>query len=63
MRTTLDLPQDLVDQALKVTGIKTKSQLIKTALELLIERDKRLKLLSFKWAIDLDIDLDELRQR
>ncbi|MEM6359308.1 MAG: type II toxin-antitoxin system VapB family antitoxin [Bacteroidota bacterium] len=63
MRTTLDLPQDLVDQALKVTGIKTKSQLIKTALELLIERDKRLKLLSFKGSIDLDIDLDDLRQR
>ena len=63
MRTSLDLPQDLVDQALKVTGIKTKSQLIKTALELLIERDKRLKLLSFKGSIDLDIDLDDLRQR
>jgi len=33
MRITLDLPEDLIDEAMKLTGAKTKSQLIKDALK------------------------------
>jgi Arc/MetJ family transcription regulator len=63
MRTTLDIPQDLIDEAMSLTGAKTKSQLIKEALEDKIKRIKRQRLLSFKGKIDLNIDLDELRKR
>ena len=63
MRTNLDLPKDLLDEAMKLTGAKTKSQLIKDALEDQIKRIKRKKLISFKGSIDLDIDLDKLRGR
>ncbi|MEQ8473448.1 MAG: type II toxin-antitoxin system VapB family antitoxin [Marinoscillum sp.] len=63
MRTTLDLPEELMSEAMKITGAKTKSQLIKHALEEQIKRHKRLKLLSFKGKIDLDIDVDSLRDR
>ncbi len=63
MRTTLDLPQKLIDEAMNMTGAKTKSQLIKDALEEKINRIKRQKLLSFKGKIDLGIDLDDLRKR
>lgn len=63
MRTTLDLPEELLEEAMKISGAKTKSEVIKLALNEQINRHKRLKLLSFKGKIDLEIDLDTLRAR
>lgn len=63
MRTTLDIPEELIDEAMKISGAKTKSELIKQALTEQINRHKRMKLLSFKGKIDLDIDLDITRDR
>ena len=63
MRTTLDLPDDLLNRAMEISGAKTKSQLVKEALEDLINRRQRLKLLTFKGKIDLNVNLDELRER
>ena len=63
MRTTLDIPKKLIDEAMKVTGAKTKSQLIKGALQAEIDRVKRKRLISRKGTVDLDIDLDNLRDR
>ncbi len=63
MRTTLDLPKKLVDEAMKVTGATTKSQMIKDALQAEIDKAKRKRLISRKGTLDLDIDLDTLRNR
>ncbi|GAB4237239.1 MAG: type II toxin-antitoxin system VapB family antitoxin [Ekhidna sp.] len=63
MRTTLDLPEELIKEAMEITGSKTKSALIKEALEAQVKRIKRKRLLSFKGKLDLDIDLDSLRNR
>ncbi|MFT6857266.1 MAG: Arc/MetJ family transcription regulator [Cyclobacteriaceae bacterium] len=63
MRTTLDLPEELIKEALEITGAKTKSQLIKDALENQIRQIKRHRLLTFKGKIDLDVDLDITRKR
>ncbi|MFY0601868.1 MAG: type II toxin-antitoxin system VapB family antitoxin [Cyclobacteriaceae bacterium] len=63
MRTTLDLPESLIEQAMKISGAKTKSQVIKSALEEMIRKDQRMKLLTFKGKIDLNIDLDISRGR
>lgn len=63
MRTTLDLPKALIDEAMEITGAKTKSQVIKEALEELILKQKRMRLMSYKGKIDLDLDLDSLRDR
>ncbi|MEQ9402402.1 MAG: type II toxin-antitoxin system VapB family antitoxin [Cyclobacteriaceae bacterium] len=63
MRTTLDISEDLIKKAMKLTGAKTKSQVVKEALEELLNREKRLNLLNFKGKIDLNIDLDQLRDR
>ena len=63
MRTTLDIPTELIEEAMAVTGAKTKSQLVKDALTLQIQRSKRQRLWSFKGKVDLDIDLDLLRER
>ena len=63
MRTTLDLPEDLVAEAMKATDIKTKTKVIITALEQLIKKSKISEIKKYKGQIDLDIDLDELRGR
>ncbi|MCG8477619.1 MAG: type II toxin-antitoxin system VapB family antitoxin [Spirochaetales bacterium] len=63
MRTTLDLPRDLVDEAMRITKAKTKTELIKLALTSIIEQDKRERVLRYHGALTLDIDLDVLRDR
>ena len=63
MRTTLVLPDDLVNEALKVTHIKTKTDLIKEALINLIEREKIKDLKKYYGKVKLDIDLNALRKR
>ncbi len=63
MRTTLDLPEELVAEAMKVTDIKTKTKVIVTALEQLIKKTKISEIKKYKGQVDLGIDLDELRGR
>jgi len=63
MRTTLDLPKDLIDEAMKATQINTKTQLIITALEDLIRKSKISGLKNFKGKVDLDIDMNTIRKR
>jgi len=40
MRTTLDLPEDLIDEAMKAAHINTKTRVIIAALENLIRKSK-----------------------
>ncbi len=63
MRTTLDLPEDLINEAMQITHIKTKTALIIQALEALVRKHKISKIRKFKGKIDLDIDLNVLRDR
>ena len=63
MRTTLDLPEDLVTEAMQVTSTSTKTAVIIRALEELIQKEKLQALKSFKGKIDLEIDLETLRNR
>jgi hypothetical protein len=63
MRTTLDIPIDLLDEAMKATHIKTKTKVIIIALEELIRKSKISELKEFKGKVDLDIDLNTIRGR
>jgi len=63
MRTTLEIPEELIKEAMELTGAKTKSQLIKDALEAQIARIKRKRLITLKGTISLEVDLDMLRDR
>lgn len=63
MRTTLDLPRDLLDEAMKVTQIHTKTKVIVTALEDLIRKSKISGLKNYKGKVDLDIDMNAIRGR
>ena len=63
MRTTLDLPQDLMEKALKITGSRTKTELIKMALSHIIQKHRISALKSYRGRVELDIDLDSVRKR
>jgi Arc/MetJ family transcription regulator len=63
MRTTLDLPEELLNEAMKATRIKTKTQVIITALEELIRKSKIWELKEFKGKIDLGVDINHIRGR
>ena len=63
MRTTLELPDSLVIEAMKITHISVKTDLIKIALMNLIQKEKIKELSSFFGKVALDIDLDVLRKR
>lgn len=63
MRTTLDLPEDLLKEGLRVSHAKNKTELITTAVRELIQRHKLSRLKDFKGKIDIRADLDKLRQR
>ncbi len=63
MRTTLDLPEELLAEAMKVTEIKTKTKVIIAALEDLIRKSKISEIKRYKNAVDIDIDLDHIRGR
>ena len=63
MRTTLDLPEELLSEAMKTTRIQTKTKVIITALEELIRKSKISEIKKYKGKIDLDIDLNSIRGR
>ena len=63
MRTTLDLPEELLKEAMNLTHINTKTDVIKLALENLIQKEKIKELKNYFGKIDLEINLDTIRDR
>ena len=63
MRTTLELPDMLVNEAMSLTKIPTKTELVKFALENVIQREKIRGLKSYFGKLDLSLDIDKLRNR
>jgi len=63
MRTTLDLPDVLVQNAMKVSHQKTKTAVIITALQDLVRKSRLQELRQFKGQVNLDMNLNVLRKR
>jgi len=63
MRTTLDLNEKLVEEAMKLSGEKTKTSVIHKALTDYVNKAKSKGILDFGGKVDLKIDLDVLRGR
>ena len=63
MRTTLDIPEDLINEAMAASNINTKTKVIVAALEGLIRRSKISDLKKFKGKVDLKMDMDTVRGR
>ena len=62
MRTTLDLPGDLLSEAMRLSKVKTKTGAVVLSLQELINRRKIERLRKLKGKLDLDIDLESLRR-
>ena len=63
MRTTLDLPNALVEEAMKLSHQRTKTAVLVTALEDFVRKNRIQGLKKFRGKVKLDIDLDKLRKR
>ena len=63
MRTNVVLDENLVDEALKLSNVKTKKQLIHEALKEFVENRKRLNLLDLSGKIKFAEGYDYKRMR
>jgi Arc/MetJ family transcription regulator len=63
MRTTLDLPEALLAEAVNVSPQKTKTAAIIAALRDYVRKNRVQGLKRFRGTVDLDIDLNRLRKR
>ena len=59
MRTTLSIREDLLEEAKKVSGAKTKKATIEMALEEFVRRKKSKKIIELEGKIELSFTLDE----
>ena len=62
MRTNIVLDEELIDRARKLTGIKTKKQVIQEALRLLIQLREQEQVRLLRGRLLWEGDLDEMRQ-
>lgn len=63
MRTSLDIPENLVSEAKQVVGAKTKTQAIVLALTEMIQRRRSRKVLELKGTLTGTYDYKSLRRK
>jgi Arc/MetJ family transcription regulator len=63
MRTTLDLPEDLIDAARDVLGFKSKTDTVVHALREIVRRGRNEELKGLLGHIAFDFDPAEIRRR
>jgi len=63
MRTTLDIPDELLDEAQRLLQFKSKTDTVIFSLRELIRRKRVEELKALAGSIKLDIDLDRSRRR
>ncbi len=63
MRTTIDLPDELVEQAMRVAHVKTKTMAIALGLQELINKSRLDALRSLRGRVELTIDPRKSRRR
>ena len=63
MRTTINLPDSLVSNAMILSKCKTKTELFTMALNNIIRREELSELKKYRGKLKLELDLDVLRKR
>jgi len=63
MRTTLIIPDDLLKSLMDETGERSKTLLVRRSLEEMLRRVRRDNLKRLRGKLELDIDLDALRNK
>ena len=62
LRTNIELDEKLVNEAMKLTHIKTKKELVNYAIEELVHKIKRKKILDLEGKVEWAGDLSEMRK-
>ena len=63
MRTTLDIPESLIEEARRLLGFKSKTDTVVVSLQELIRRGRIEELKAMMGHIRLEIDVPESRRR
>lgn len=63
MRTTLDVPRDLLEEARRLMGFKTKTDTVVLALQELVRRRRLEELKELMGRVELEIDPEVSRRR
>ena len=63
MRTTLDLPEELVEEARRALGFKSKTDTVVLALRELVRRGRLGELKALLGRVTLDVDVPKSRRR
>ena len=61
MRTNIDIDDNLLEEAIKLTGSKSKKEMVNRAMEEIIKVEKIKKLRSLRGKIKWEGNLDEMR--
>ena len=61
MRTNIVIDDDLMNEAMKLTRLKTKKAVVETGLKLLVQIKKQEKIKSLRGKLKWDGDLDAMR--
>lgn len=63
MRTNIDIDDNLVEQALKLSHAKTKKEVVALALDSFVKHLQRQQLLALRGKVDWEGDIEAMRQR
>lgn len=63
MRTTLNVPDDLMEEALRITRFRSKTDVVIYSLRELIRRKRLEELKELKGKVHVDVDLKRSRRR
>lgn len=62
MRTNIVIDDDLMNEALRVTGLKTKKEVVEEALKTLIRIERQKGILALRGKVHWEGNLDEMRR-
>ena len=63
MRTTLDIPDELMEEARRLLGFKSKTDAVILSLRELVRRRRVEELMDLLGAVELDVDVPRSRRR
>ncbi len=61
MRTNIEIEDELIDEGLEYTGLKTKRELVDYALKELVKRKKKKAMLELEGKLHWEGNLDQMR--
>ena len=62
LRTNIEIDEDLVNEAMRLTHARTKKELVNLALRELVSRARRKRILDLEGKVDWVGDLDDMRK-